>query len=228
MLKYEIPKTSPESVGMRSDDAARFITGLEERLIKPHGMIVYRHGQIAFEAYWNPYGPSYRHDVFSVSKSFTSIAVGIAVSEGILALDDKVVSFFPELVPKNAGDYLKSMTVSHLLNMTSGHGFCTFDRIIEGGYKNWLSAFFNIPVLHEPGTLFCYDAALSYVLGAIIERVSGLSLVEFLRPRLLNPIYIHDPIWDECPRGLALAGMGLSITLQDLLNFGILTSERNI
>ena len=223
--KFKFEKAAPEAVGVKSQDLMEFIVGLHENDFEPHSMLVYKDGRLALEASFSPYDISNKHEIYSISKSFISIALAIALDEELINLGDSIISFFPEYLTVNISDNLANMQIQHLLDMRSGHGICTFDAFVKEKFEDRLKGFFTIPVKSAPGSVYCYDAGLSYVLGAIIEKVSGMKLVDYLEPRLFEPLHIENPVWEECDSGRALAGMGLNITLYDVLRFGIMLMQ---
>jgi CubicO group peptidase (beta-lactamase class C family) len=185
-----------------------------------------RHGQVVAEGCWHPFAPEYRHTLFSLSKSFTSTAVGLAVTEGLLSVDDAVVSFFPEDLPAEVSPNLAAMRVRHLLSMSTGHAVDTTEFLRGGANENWARAFLARPVEHEPGTVFVYNSGATYMLSAIVQKVTGQKVIDFLRPRLFNPLGITDPWWEECPRGINVGGWGLNIRPEGIARFGQLYLQK--
>jgi len=216
-------RTSPEAEGIPSGAVAAFVTALERHdhpLEAVQGFMLLRHGNVAAEGWWAPYAPNTPHSLFSLSKSFTSTAIGLAVAEGLLTVDDPVLSFFPDDAPADPGDHLKAMTVKHLLSMNTGHHEDTTGRVWRGDDDNWVRAFLALPVEHEPGTWFVYNTAATYMLSAIITKLTGEILVDYLRPRLFDPLGIANPVWEADPQGRSIGGSGLHITLEDIAAFG--------
>ena len=123
--------------------------------------------------------------MYSVSKSFTSTAIGFAVEEGLLSLDAKVIDFFPEYRPAQPDEKLEKMTVRHLLTMTSGKNP---SLLLDKTKDRWIKDFFNAPWISEPGEMFLYVSENIYMLCAILVRVTGISVTEFLTPRLYEPL----------------------------------------
>ena len=180
-----------------------------------------RHGIVAAEGWWAPYGPQSPHSLYSLSKSFTSTAIGLAVAEGLLTVDDHILQFFPDDAPANPSANLKAMRVRHLLSMNTGH-HAGHDRarVPRQGDDNWPRAFLSLPVEHEPGTWFVYNTAATYMLSAIITRLTGQPLLDYLRPRLFDPLGIENPTWETDPRGVNIGGSGLHIKTEDIARFG--------
>jgi CubicO group peptidase (beta-lactamase class C family) len=185
-----------------------------------HSIMVLRHGAVIAEGAWRPYQPTHRQLLFSLSKSFTSTAVGFAISEGLFGLDDSVLALLPEDAPAQVSDNLAAMTVRHLLTMTAGHASDAMGSLGRSGVANWVRAVMSEPVANEPGSQFMYNSGASYLLSAIVTRASGRGLLDYLRPRLFDPLGIDDPSWEKSPQGIEAGGWGLSITTEQLAKFG--------
>lgn len=167
-----------------------------------------------------PYEISCRQLLFSLTKSFTSIGIGIAIDKGYLNLNDKVMSFFPKKLPEVISENLKKLSIRHLLTMTTGIHDNTYGILYA--QKDWVKAFLAQEFPHEPGTYYRYSTHSSHMLSAIIEKTTGESLLEFLNKHLFEPLGISKPQWETCPMGIIAGGMGLSITTEDIAKFGIL------
>lgn len=223
-----LPRTAPERAGV--DPAA--LADLVHRLDAQggaHSLMVLRHGSVVAEAWWAPHAPEHRHQMFSVSKAFTAVAVGLAVAEGRLTLDDRVVDLLPDDAPADPGPHLRAMRVRHLLTMTSGHAADSLraaERRRDRPAGRWVQAVLADPVEHEPGTRFVYDTGATYLLSAILHRLTGERLLDYLRPRLLEPLGVHGATWEQDPDGIDLGGTGLAVTTEDLAAFGELLLRR--
>lgn len=217
-----LPRSSPESLGIPSEAVQRFLDDIAARGIELHSVMILRHGQAASEGWWAPYQAEDKHLLFSLSKSFTSTAVGLAASEGLLTLDDKVVDWFPDQLPANVPDNLAAMRIRHLLMMGTGHAQDTTERMVSDPERNFVRGFLNIPVEHEPGSHFVYNNGATYMLSAILRKAAGVPLLDYLKPRLFEPLGIPDATWEVCPRGIAFGGWGLSLRTEDIAKFGLL------
>jgi CubicO group peptidase (beta-lactamase class C family) len=156
--------------------------------------------------------------LYSLSKSFTSSAVGFAVAEGKLKVADRVVDFFPKQVPSRISGNLKALRVQHLLTMSVGHASDSAPRITHE--HDWVKAFLALPIENAPGSAFLYNSGATYMLSAIVQRVTGEKLVDFLRPRLFEPLEALDYRWASCPLGINTGGWGLSATTETIAKFG--------
>ena len=242
-----LKRSSPEAEGIPSPAILDFIRAVEQHthpLDAVQGFMLLRHGNVAAEGWWAPYEPQSLHALYSLSKSFTSSAIGLAVAEGRLTLDDPVLKFFPDDAPSNPGKNLKAMRVRHLLSMNTGHKEDTTAHVFGGHLASgwlgprvryrqdmtrgvsageadrWPRAFLSLPVEYQPGTWFVYNTAATYMLSAIISQLTGESLLEYLRPRLFDPLGIENPTWETDPRGVNIGGTGLHIKPEEIARFG--------
>ncbi|MBO6239056.1 MAG: serine hydrolase [Bacteroidales bacterium] len=182
-----------------------------------HSIMVLQHGKVLEE---KMFVPDTAHILNSVSKTFTSTAVGFAISEGLLSLDDKLVDLFPDQVPENASDTLRRVTVRHLLTMNSGHGSDPTYAIRKQNI-DWIRAFMEWPLKYEPGTCYCYNSLGTYVLSAAVQKVTGQKVVDYLDTRLWQPLGIEKPKWQESPAGINTGGWGLYLKTEDLARMGL-------
>jgi len=230
-----LPRSTPEEQGISSSAILAFIAAADRQAATTnaiHSFMLVRHGHVVAEGWWTPYGPDIPHKLFSLSKSFTSTAVGLAIADGKLSLDDSVLSFFPEDAPPDPSGYLKAMRVRDLLIMSSGQNSNTVARLgdelrhsAQTGEK-MTRAFLAAPVECKPGTLFVYSTPGSYMLSAIVQKATGETVFDYLRPRLFEPLGIENPTWDASPQGITLGGVGLSIRTEDIARFGLLYLQK--
>ncbi|WP_231480231.1 serine hydrolase [Prevotella sp. P6B4] len=166
------------------------------------------------------------HILNSVSKTFTATAVGMAIADGKMALTDKVIDFFPDKLPAEVSDNLKAMTVRDLLTMTCGHD--EEPRAARTSDQDWVTAFLAHPVVHKPGTFYLYNSMGTYMLSAIVQKVTGEKVVDYLTPRLFEPLHIDKPHWDESPQGINTGGWGLYLKTEDLAKMGQLILQKGL
>ncbi len=185
-----------------------------------------RHGQVVAEGWWEPYAANERHALYSLSKSFTSTAVGLAIADGKLSVDDPVLRFFPEEAPSDPSANLRAMRVRDLLTMSTGHHDEDVRNFPYTSDENVVKNFLARPVSHKPGTFFFYNTPASYMLSAIVQKVTGQPVLEYLRPRLFEPLGITDPTWDASKQGVSLGGFGLSVRTEDIASFGQLYLQK--
>jgi len=185
-----------------------------------HSLMIVRRGQVAAEGWWAPNGPEAGQMLFSLSKAFTSTAVGMAIAEGRFRIDDTVISFFPDETPGEVSPNLAAMTVRHLLTMSAGHSPATVGAVMRFSGDDWVHSFLSLPVADPPGSRFVYSSAASYMLSAIVQKTTGQKLVDYLRSRLFEPLGIPRPAWEEDPHGINVGGYGLSVRTEDVAAFG--------
>lgn len=223
-----LPRAHPESVGVSPVSVMGFIDAVEQKVGGLHSFMLLRHGKVAAEGWWNPYRPEYPHMLFSLSKSFTSTAVGFAVTTGLLTVDSPVTSFFKDELPAKIDDNLTAMHVKHLLTMNTGHDKDATGPTTQAKDGNWVREFLSLPVEHAPGSKFVYNSAATYMLSAIVQKLTGQKVVDYLQPRLFRPLGIAKPTWETCPKGINTGGWGLNIHTEDIARFGQLYLQKGM
>ncbi len=221
-----LPRATPESTGVSSESIIQYLQEANKSGLEHHGFMFLRHGKVIAEAYWRPFERHQVHTLYSLSKSFTSTAVGLAVKEGLIKLNDKVISFFPELLPEVVSDNLAKMEIHHALSMATGHTVDTIPSMRAAQNVSWIKTFLARPVEKEPGTHFLYNTGSSYILSAIVSKVSGQSVQEYLSSRLYKPLGITQSDWEQSPEGYNLGGYGLRVTADDIARFGQLYLQK--
>jgi CubicO group peptidase (beta-lactamase class C family) len=216
-----LPRSSPEKQGVCSIAILDFLEAADQ-LDTMNSFMLVRHGHVVSEGWWTPYDASLPHTLFSLSKSFTSTAVGLAVSEGKMSLDDEVIKFFPEDAPGEPSENLKQMRVRDLLCMSAGHQ----QEAFPVGEERWTKLFLHHPVPHKPGTHFLYNTPATYMLSAIVQKVTGTTVLDYLKPRLFDPLGIKDPAWGVSPQGITLGGYGLDLRTEEIARFGQLYLQK--
>lgn len=220
-VNQPLPRSTPEAMGISSPAIHDFV-GTLDRIDAMHSFMVVRHGNVIAEGWWKPEEADKPHVLNSVSKSFNATAVGLAIAEGKLNLNDPVLKFFPTEAPADPADNLKAMRVRDLLTMTGGHDT---EPKATGGAPS-VKQFLAHPVVHKPGTHFQYNTMGAYVLSAIVTKVTGQTTLEFLKPRLFEPLGIDPPRWDSSPEGNSLGGYGLYLRTEDVAKFGQLYLQK--
>ena len=218
--KVILKRSSPEEQGISSSGIMSFLDAVAKSKIEFHSIMVLRHGFVVAEGWWTPYAPALKHTLYSLSKSFTSTAVGLAISEGHFKLDTPIVSFFPDKVPAEISPNLAAMTVQSLLTMSTGHAKDSMPSLRTPGNNDWVKTFLSLPVEHAPGTHFVYNTGATYMLSAIVQKKTGKTLVEYLKPRLFDRLGIEDYDWEMSPEGINTGGYGLRVTTEDIAKFG--------
>ncbi|GAB3896358.1 hypothetical protein GCM10028803_13860 [Larkinella knui] len=228
LRSFHLPRSLPEAQGVSSSGLLDFVNAVEAGKLNLHSLMVVRHGKVVAEGWWAPYAPELKHTLYSLSKSFTSSAVGMAVAEKRLTVNDKVVSFFPQDVPATVSANLAAMRVKDLLMMATGHDKDSTGSLRADPEKNWVKAFLAQPVEHEPGTFFVYNSGATYMLSAIVQKVTGQPLLDYLKPRLFEPLGIEGADWETDPKGIATGGWGLRVRTEDIAKFGQLYLQKGV
>jgi CubicO group peptidase (beta-lactamase class C family) len=218
----DLPRSSPEAQGVSSAAVLSFVESADRDIDSLHSFLLVRHGHVVAEGWWTPYSAESRHSLYSLSKSFTSTAVGLAVAEGKLSVDDEVLKFFPEDAPSNPSGNLRAMRVSDLLRMSTGHQ----TEPPRSDDQPWTRAFLAHPVPFKPGTHFVYNTSATYMLSAIVQKVTGQTVLDYLQPRLFGPLGIEGPTWETSPQGITTGGYGLSVRTEDIARFGQLYLQK--
>jgi len=220
----DLPRSSPEAQGVSSSAVLAFVEAADKCIDAMNSFMLLRHGHVVAEGWWSPYSAEAPHSLYSLSKSFTSTAVGLAIAEGKLSLDDEVLRFFPDDAPPEPSHNLKAMRVSDLLRMSTGHQ-SEPPRTPE---QPWTKTFLAQPVPFKPGTHFLYNTSGTYMLSAIVEKATGMTLLDYLRPRLFAPLGIEHPTWETSPQGISAGGFGLNIRTEDIARFGQLYLQKGM
>lgn len=212
----DLPRTTPEAQGISSTALLELVNTLDQQIEGMHSVMIVRHGRVVAEGWWAPYAAEHNHVLYSLSKSFTSTAVGFAAAEGKLSIDDEVAKFFPEETPADASNNLKAMRVRDLLTMATGHQDEPSSSPDEVSAKSFLAQ----PVPHLPGTHFKYNTPATFMQSAIVQKVTGQTVLDYLRPRLFEPLGIEHPVWDTNFQGISLGGYGLRVRTEDIAKLG--------
>ena len=219
----KLKSEKPEKLGIPSGAIFNFLEHLEERKLCLHGMVILRHGKIAFECHYPPFNADSLHRMYSVTKSFVAMAVGFMIDEGRITHNSKIIDFFPEYREKVKHPYLSEMTVRDLLLMATPHSATTYSV----SDKNWAETFFTKTPSHKSGANFNYDTSGTVTLTALVEKLAGERLFEYLRPRLLDPLGFSSDAWCiERPEGGDWGGSGLLASIHDLARFGLFLLNR--
>lgn len=221
----DLPRTAPENEGVPSEAvAAVFDSLMAQPRTEIHSVMVVRRGKVIGEIHPAPFAPEYRHTLYSCSKTFVAAAVGLAVADNRLRLTDRVAAFFPESLPDSVSPHLADMTVHHLLTMTSG---ITPDWEMRGKRTDWTRAFLSKTV-KKPGEKFEYDSMSTYLLSAIVQKVTGMTLLDYLTKKLFRPMNITEAAWEMSPEGIHTGGWGLHIQSESMAKFGLLLLRRGV
>ncbi|HYE55356.1 MAG TPA: serine hydrolase [Chitinophagaceae bacterium] len=215
---------SPEEEGVSSEAITQFLQAAAGSRHEFHSFMILRHGKVVAEGWWHPYKPALKHTMYSVSKSFTATAIGFAVAEKKLSVDDKVITYFKDDLPDTVSPNLAQLRISDLLTMSVGHQ--ADPSGVVGSSNDWAKAFLKVPVMYEPGTKFVYNSAATYMLSAIVQKVTGQKIIDYLTPRLFDPLGISGIDWEVDPMGINVGGWGLRLKTEDMAKFGQLFLQK--
>ncbi len=216
----ELPRATAASQGIDELGLMNFIDTLRTLPnTQIHHLMVVRHGRVVAEAHPSPFAAEDTHTLYSCSKTVTALAVGIAADKGLLNVTDKVVSFFPDKVPSDADPRLSEVTVKHLLTMTSG---IKNNPLTRERYNDWVLGWLERGMAAEPGTDWEYDTMSTFMLSAIVQKVTGMKLLDFLNENLFTPIGITEADWEESPDGTNCGGWGLRLKTESQAKLGVL------
>ncbi|EOZ97840.1 Beta-lactamase class C and other penicillin binding protein [Indibacter alkaliphilus LW1] len=219
-LSKALPRSDPEEVNFNSQAIIEYLNAVNKNEQDLHSLMILRNGKVVFEEWFGENAANKTHTMYSVSKTFTATAIGFAVQEDLLKVTDKVISFFPEKLPNEISDHLQALEIRHLLTMTVGHDVDPTGVLRETEGLDWVEGFLAFPLEHPPGTTYVYNSLATYMLSAILTKVSGERILDFLQPRLYRPLGIVGATWDESPQGIQIGGWGLNVKTEDMAKLG--------
>lgn len=220
----DLPRATPESQGVSS----KFLLQMLDTLMGQtdtdiHGIMILRHGKVIAEKYRSPWAAPYGHTLYSCSKTFTAVAVGLAVQDSLIALDTRLSDVLPDMLPAVPSDSLLSITVYDLLTMRSG---LPVDTEMRTKVRNWTRTYLSHAPSSAPGTNFAYDSIDTYLLSAIVQRVTGKTIMQLLQEHIFTPMHIQQAYWEESPEGISCGGWGLYLQLESMAKFGQLLAQK--
>lgn len=213
-----LTRTSPESIGISSETLSRLMERLK-KLDSLNSIMIMRDGLVCLEGWWKPYQPDQPHMLFSLSKSFTSVAIGMIAQEKHFKISDPLIVFFPEYSDCITDERMRDVTLHHLLSMGSGHGQCAKGVMEIDPEHNYIRGFFASELTYAPGERFVYNSGATYMLAALIKKLSGQNVREYLMPRLFEPLGIVPGIWESDLNGINFGGWGLYLKTEDIAKF---------
>jgi CubicO group peptidase (beta-lactamase class C family) len=228
MSPEALPRATPESQGVDSNAIAAFVREANSADLGLHSLMILRHGHVIAEGWWKPYTAEQPHMMFSVSKSITATAIGIAEAEGLLSVEDPILSFFPTYATEAIRKNVAEVKVRHLLSMATGHAVDTMEIMRALPNADWVDVFLSVPIEFPPGTHFLYNSGASFVLSAIIASRTGQTAQDYLSSRLFGPIGMETPPWESNNRGINLGASGVRLRTEDLARIGQLYLQRGL
>lgn len=219
----ELERTQALTQGVRPEWIERFLDRLEAENVSMHSFLMMRNGKLIYENYYSPYGPNVLHRMFSVTKSIVSLCIGILQSEGRLSLSDHIVDYFPEFAKDKEEPFLLEMTIEDMLKMQSCHDKTTY-KVLKN--INWVESFFTVKPSHAPGTVFSYDTSSTHTLCALVEKLSGMELSEFVMEKFGYELGFDERTYClKDPYGVSMGGSGLMMLPYDLLKLMFVISR---
>ncbi len=214
-----LPRSTPQQQAVSAVQLDRFERALARCDVTLRGYVLLRNGQLVRQRFWAPYEPEDKAYVYSMTKSFTATAVGLLVDDGELTLESRVVDYFHDVVPAG-DDHWSGLRVQDLLAMASGHTTDTIDALLAARDGDWVRAFFRVAAQLTPGERFVYNSGASHVLSALVQRVAGEKLADFLQYRLFDQLGFDTVYWDDSPTGETVGGWGLMLRAEDAAKLG--------
>jgi len=226
---FVLPRSTPERQGISSAGIRRFLAAIKDSGQEFHSIMVIRHGHVVAEGWWSPYSAEHKQQLYSLSKSFISTAIGFAVAEKLVTVEDTVISFFPKDRPDTISDNLAALKVKHLLSMSVGQAKDSI-QILEHSPEgaSWEKTFLSLPIDYKPGEKFFYNSGATYMLSSIIKKVSGQSAHAYLQPRLYKPLNILGATWTENAEGVNIGASNLRIKTEDIAKLGLLYLQQGV
>lgn len=214
---FEFTRAIPEEVGISSRSIIRVLDELDKKAVPIHSLLIMKGENLIFEKYYAPYTADTLHRMFSISKSFTAVATALLCEEGKLSLDDTIAGFFPEYVTSDTHPWITSMTIRNMLNMRTCHASTTYKLNMK---EDWVKSFFTVPPTHKPGTVFHYDTSSAHTLCALVEKLSGMQMLDYMRKKILDHMdFSKNAYMIKDPFGVSIGGSGLMATPMDVLKF---------
>ena len=213
-----LPSCSPEAQGIESEHILKYYARLcREPLIKMQTVIIARNGHIISRGHFYPYSTDIWHVSHSLAKSLAGLAVGLLYDDGLLTLDDKLIDIMKDGLPPSARINHRNTTIRHLLTMQTGVIFNELGTVTE---EDWVKAYLESGVKFRPGSAFDYNSMNTYMLCAIVKKLSGKGVLDLLRQRILTPLGIEHIYWEKCPKGIEKGGFGIYYYPDDILKIG--------
>jgi CubicO group peptidase (beta-lactamase class C family) len=223
----ELPRSTPADQHVDPGAVLAFVQAVDaDPAIELHSLMVVRHGHVVAEGWWAPHTPERARLLYSLSKSFTSTALGLALAEGLVGLDDTVVSHFPEFDAEITDARSRSVTLRHVAAMASGHNRDMIQEAVTRDPQEPVRGFLLVPPDEQPGTVFAYSQPCTYTLASVIQRAAGMRLTDYLRPRLFDPLGIGEVGWLTWPPGREQGFSGLFARTEDVAKLGQLYLQR--
>lgn len=212
---FTFDKALPEEMSVPSTAIRDLLLHLDEKNVPMHALLIMRKDKLIFEKYYAPYKADTLHRMFSISKSFTGLAISLLADQGKVDFDRSITDYFPEYLTADTHHWIKETTIRNMLMMRTCHASTTYKVDMK---TDWVQSFFSVPPTHKPGTVFHYDTSAAHVLCALAEKITGVPMLDYLRERFLNHLdFSRDSYMIKDPFGVSMGGSGLMATPMDIL-----------
>lgn len=223
-----LPRSTTEAEQVSSKAITGYLEAVKSSGQNLHSLMIVRHGKVVAEHWLGNQSADMPHVLNSVSKTFTATAIGFAVTEKRLKVTDKVISFFPDLLPDTVSPYLQELEIRHLLTMSVGQDAKQVEKISRTQNTDWVKSILAVPFTSKPGTVYDYNSLATYMLSAILTKVTGEKMIDYLTPRLFEPLGITGARWEESPQGINLGGWGLFVKTEDMAKLGLFILQKGV
>ena len=221
---FTFKRALPETEGVSSRAIMDTLKELDAKNVPMHSFLIMKNDALIFEKYYAPYHAKRLHRMFSITKSFTAIAIALLEGEGRIRLDDPITDYFPEYVKKDTHPWIMATTIRNMLMMRTCHASTTYKVDMT---SDWVESFFTVPPTHKPGTVFHYDTSAAHVLCALVEKLSGMDILDYMKDRLLRHVdFSSDSYVVKDPFGVSIGGSGLMATPMDIMKFLYILSRK--
>lgn len=221
-----LPRSTPQAEKFDADAVTNYLVAVKEAKQDLHSIMILRHGKVIAEHWLGDNSADKPHVLNSVSKTYAATAIGFLVAEKKLKVTDKVISFFPDQLPDTVSQFLRELEIKHLLTMSVGHDVNRGNAENRNTTKDWVKLFLANPIYEKPGTQFAYNSLATYMLSAIVQKVTGEKLIDYLTPRLFQPLGITGARWEEDPQGINVGGWGLFVKTEDMAKLGLFILQK--
>ena len=221
---FTFDRALPEETGITSESIKRILIDLDKKEIPMHSLLIMKDEKLIFEKYYAPYKADTLHRLFSISKSITSLAISLLIDDGQIGIDDPITLYFPEYIGETTHLWIKATTIRNMLEMRTCHAACTYKVDMT---SNWVESFFKVKPTNKPGTIFHYDTSAAHVLCALVEKLTGMELLSFLKEKVLKYMdFSAESYMVKDPFGVSIGGSGLVATPMDFLKILYLYEKR--
>lgn len=223
-IMFTFDKARPYEAGIPSKAIAETLRVLDDKGIPMHSLLIMRKDKLVFEKYYAPYKANTLHRLFSIAKTVTALSVFALISEGKISINDHICDYFPEYVDESTHPWIKALTIENMLMMRTCHASCTYKADVN---SDWVQSFFTTKPTHKPGTVFHYDTSAAHVLCALVEKLTGMDMLDYLKDRVLNYLDFSDESYMiKDPFGVSIGGSGLMATPMDFLKLAYLIDKK--